>query len=167
MSQHDLALPSSPRAPEAVALFNEALTSELIVNAAWAKEQDSGTGLSWPACFVILPLVLHPPTRESLPRSPSVTLAAWAVRNPVLSQGLDHRVATLAPATRRAIRFGMRTGRLDLRGTDVAAGNRPKNPNPQSWPDELVATVRAARVAGRWFRATDVVTAFNLFGIGG
>ena len=167
MSQHDLAPPSSRRAPEAVALFNEAFTSELIVNAAWAKEQDSGTGLSWPACFVILPLVLHPPTRESLPRSPNVTLAAWAVRNPVLSQGIGNGVATLAPATRRAIRFGMRAGRLELSGTDVVAGNRPKNPNPQSWPDELVTTVRAARVAGRWFRATDVVTAFNLLGIGG
>lgn len=48
------------RAPEAVALFNEVFTSELLVNAAWAKEQDSGTGLSWPACFLILPLALHP-----------------------------------------------------------------------------------------------------------
>lgn len=167
MSQSDLETPSIRRAPEAVALFNEAFTSELIVNAAWAKEQDSGTGLSWPACFVILPLVLHPPTRESLPRSPSVTLAAWAVRNPVLSQGIDNRVVTLAPSTRRAIRFGLRSGRLVLSGTDLVAGQRPKNPNPHTWPDELVATVRAARVAGRWFRATDVVTAFNLLGIGG
>jgi hypothetical protein len=157
----------SRRAPEAVALFNEAFTSELIVNATWAKEQDSGTGLSWPACFVILPLVLHPPTRESLPRSPSVTLAAWAVRNPAFSQGIDTRVATLAPSTRRAIRFGMRTGRLVLSGTDVVAPARPKNPNPQTWPEELTGAVRAARVAGRWFRATDVVTAFNLLGIGG
>ncbi|WP_442864648.1 three component ABC system middle component [Aeromicrobium sp. HA] len=167
MSQHDSVPPSRRRAPEAIALFNEAFTSELIVNASWAKEQDSGSGLSWPACFVILPLVLHPPTRESLPRSPSVTLAAWAVRNPALSRGVDARVATLAPATRRAIRFGMRTGRLTLSGTEVVAGHRPRSPNPQSWPDELVNTVRAARVAGRWFRATDVVTAFNLLGIGG
>lgn len=167
MSQLDSGPHPTRRAPEAVALFNEAFTSELIVNAAWAKEQDSGTGLSWPASFVILPLVLHPPTRESLPRSPNVTLAAWAVRNPAFSQGIDIRVATLAPSTRRAIRFAMRTRRLVLRGTDLVATARPRMPNPQTWPEELTTSVRAARVAGRWFRATDDVTAFNLLGIGG
>src|SRR4051794_37743374 len=73
--------PERPRrAPEAMALFNEIFTSELLVNACWAKEQDSGAGLTWPAAFLVLPLALHPPTRETLPRSPRVTLAAWAVR---------------------------------------------------------------------------------------
>ncbi|WP_220035147.1 three component ABC system middle component [Georgenia satyanarayanai] len=154
------------RAPEAVALFNEAFTSELLVNAAWAKEQDSDTGLSWPACFLILPLVLHPPTRESLPRSPSVTLTAWAVRNAELSQSIGARVATTVDQTKRALRFGMRSGRLALSGTDVMAIARPRNPIRNEWPEELTNAVRAARVSGRWFRATDVYTAFNLLGMG-
>ena len=154
------------RAPEAVALFNEALTSELLVNSAWAKEQDSGTGLSWPACFLILPLALHPPTRESLPRSPSVTLAAWAVRNAAISQGIGPRVATMAGPTKRALRFGLRSGRLTLSGTDLLATSRPRNPNTREWSDELTAAVRAARLSGRWFRGIDVYTAFNLLGIG-
>lgn len=153
------------RAPEAVALFNEVFTSELLVNAAWAKEQDSGIGLSWPACFLILPLALHPPTRESLPRSPSVTLAAWAIRNTALSQSIGFRVSTTVDQTKRALRFGMRSDRLTLLGTDVIATARPRNPDPKKWPEELITAVRAARVSGRWFRATDVYTAFNLLGM--
>lgn len=167
MSQSDGPPRKRRRAPEAIALFNEAFTSELLVNAAWAKEQDSGTGLSWPASFLILPLVLHPPTRESLPRSPNVTLAAWALRHPSYSQAIDSRVAALADVTKRAIRFGMRFERLELRGTEVVATARPRSPNVQTWPEDLTGATRAARVAGRWFRSTDVYTAFNLLGIGG
>lgn len=166
MSQPDTTPDLNRRAPDAVALFNEAFTSELLLNAAWAKEQDSGTGLSWPACFLILPLALHPPTRESLPRSPSVTLAAWAIRNTALSQGISARVATMVGPTKRALRFGMRSGRLTLSGTDIVATARPRSPNAGEWPVELTTAIRAARLSGRWFRATDAYTAFSLLGIG-
>jgi hypothetical protein len=153
------------RAPEAIALFNEVFTSELLVNACWAKEQDSGTGLTWPAAFLILPLALHPPTRENLPRSPSVTLAAWAVGHTALAQTMTGRVATMVEPTKRAIRHGLRADRLKLSGTDLLAAQRPRNPT-SDWPQELTAAVRAARLSGRWFRATDAYTAFSLLGIG-
>ncbi len=165
MPQYNDQLGGPRRAPEAVALFNEVFTSELLANACWAKEQDSGTGLTWPAAFLILPLALHPPTRETLPRGPSVTLAAWAVRNTALAQTMSMRVATTADQTKRAIRHGLRAERLSLVGTDLVAAQRPRNPTA-AWPQELTTAVRAARLCGRWFRATDAYTAFNLLGIG-
>lgn len=165
MSQSDGIGPQPRRAPEAIALFNEVFTSELLVNACWAKEQDSGTGLSWPANFLILPLSLHPPTRQQLPRSPNLTLAAWAVRNAGLAETMTSRVVTMAEPTKRAIRYGLRSNRLRIVGTDLVAVQRPRNHTP-TWPDELVSAVRAARLSGRWFRATDVYTVFNLLGLG-
>ena len=155
------------RAPEAIALFNVALTSELLVNACWHKAQTQGgpSGLSWPAAFVILPLSLHPPTRESLPNSSRVTLAAWAVRNPHFVADMDYRVAIMASPTKRAIRHGLRVRRLELVDTELVALGRPKKPVAK-WPEELKASVRAARLAGQWFGVTDVGLAFELLGVG-
>lgn len=154
------------RPPEAVALFNAVLTSELLVNACWAKKQQGGTGLAWPAAYLILPLTLHPETRDSLPRDRRITLARWAVRNHDLLADMEYRVANMAPPTKRAIRHGLRAGRLGLNGTNLVALFKPKSVKPQ-WPAELSASVKAARFCGQWFNAIETHMAFELFGIGG
>ena len=167
MSRPTEALNSFPaRPPEAVALFNAVLTSELLVNACWAKEQQGGTGLAWPAAYLILPLTLHPETRASLPRSRRITLARWAVRNHDLLAGMEYRVASMVPPTKRAIRHGLQSRRLGLDGTNLVAPYRPKSANPQ-WPEELLSSVKAARFCGQWFNAIEAHMAFELLGIGG
>lgn len=153
------------RAPEAVALFNSVLTAELLVNACWSKAQAGGSGLEWPAAFLILPLTLHPPTRESLPNQRRVTLARWAVRQPDLIADMEHRVAAMGQPTKRAIRHGLRSGRLGLEGATLVALKRPRPPK-SDWPDELKSSVRAARLCGDWLNVTETHMAFELLGIG-
>src|SRR5690348_6589568 len=87
------------RAPEAMALFNVVLTSELLVNACWAKAQNGSAGLAWPAAYLILPLTLHPQTRDSLPRDRRITLARWAVRHHDLLADMEYRVANMVLPT--------------------------------------------------------------------
>lgn len=153
------------RPPEAVALFNVVLTSELLVNACWAKAQQGSTGLSWPAAFLILPLTLHPETRDSLPRDRRITLARWAVRNHDILADMEYRMANMVLPTKRAIRHGFRAGRLGLDGTDLVALARPKGVLPQ-WPAELRDSVKAARFCGPWFNAIEAHMAYQLLGIG-
>jgi hypothetical protein len=133
MSQPDSASERPSRLPEAVALFNSVFATELLLNACWHKAQHGPDGLTWPAAFVILPLTLHPPTRQALPRSSRLTLAAWAVRNPGLTVDMDHRVAVMVEPTRRAIRRGLRAGRLGVVGTDLVALAKPRTPTNR-WP---------------------------------
>lgn len=154
------------RTPEAMALFNVVLTSELIVNACWAKQQQGITGLEWPAAYLILPLTLHPKTRDSLPRDRRITLARWAVQNHDLLADMEYRVANMALPTKRAIRHGLRAGRLELNGTNLIALTKPRDARPQ-WPTELKASVKAARFCGQWFNAIETHMAFELLGIGG
>lgn len=154
------------RAPEAVALFNTVFTSELLANACWSKAKTDGAGLEWPTVFVILPLVLHPPTRESLPSQRRITLARWAVRQPDLLADMDRRVATMVEPTQRAIRHGMRAGRLGLDGSRLVALKRPKTA-ASHWPEELRLSARAATFCGQWFSGTETHLAFDLLGIGG
>lgn len=154
------------RPPEAVALFNVVLTSELLVNACWTKAQSGTTGLSWPTAYLILPLTLHPPTRDSLPRDRRITLARWAVRHHDLLADMEYRVANMALPTKRAIRHGLRAKRLGIDGTNLVALARPKRPAAE-WPAELSDSVKAARFCGPWFNAIETHMAFELLGIGG
>lgn len=164
-SAHERIGSSPTRAPEAVALFNAVFTFELLVNAAWTNSQAGGAGLEWPAAFLILPLTIHPPTRDSLPRQRRITLARWAVRQPDLLADMEHRVAMMAQPTKRAIRHGLRAGRLRLDGSMLVAMKRPRSP-AHDWPDELKSSVRAARLCGEWLNVTETHMAFELLGIG-
>lgn len=158
--------PPFARAPEAMALFNVVLDSELLVNACWAKAQNGSTGLAWPDAYLILPLTLHPQTRDSLPRDRRITLARWAVRHHDLLADMEYRVANMALPTKRAIRHGLRTKRLGLDGTNLVALVKPKSPTAQ-WPTELSDSVKAARFCGKWFNAVETHMAFELLGLGG
>lgn len=167
MSHPPEVLASPPlRTPEARALFNVVLTSELLVNACWAKGQHGSTGLPWSAAYLILPLTLHPGTRDSLPRDRRITLARWAVRNHDLLADMEYRVANMALPTKRAIRYGLRAKRIGLDGSNLVALARPKNPTSH-WPTELSDSVKAARFCGQWFNAIDIHMAFELLGVGG
>lgn len=160
--------PISPasRAPEAKALFNAVLTSELLLNACWAKAQHGAAGLEWPATYLILPLTLHPRTRESLPRDRRITLSRWAVQHHHLLADMEYRVANMALPTKRAIRHGLRVKRLGIDGSNLVALARPKTATSE-WPPELSDSVKAARFCGQWFNAIETHMAFELLGIGG
>lgn len=157
--------PTPVRAPEAIALFNVVLTSELIVNACWSNAQAGGAGIDWPAAFLVLPIALHPPTREQLPKQRRITLARWAVVHPDLVSGMEARVAMLVQPTKRAIRHGLRTGRLAIESSAIVATRRPKSPS-SDWPVELATSVRAARLCGDWLNVTETHMAFELLGMG-
>jgi hypothetical protein len=155
----------SRRLPEAVALFNSVFTSELLVHACWNKQQAGTEGLSWPAAFLILPLTLHPPTRDVLPRDTRLTLSAWAIRHPSLIADMDRRVAVMAQPTKRAIRRAIRAGRLGLEDAQLKALVRPRSP-AADWPAEIRDAVRGARICGRWFNGMQTHLAFEMLGVG-
>lgn len=164
--QHEVADSSARRSSEALALYNVVLTSELLVNACWAKEQQGKSGLSWPAAFLILPLTLHPETRRTLPRDRRITLARWAVKNHDLNAAMEHRFINTIQPTKRAIRHGLRVKRLGLDGSDLVALVKPKS-SSKMWSAELNASIKAARFCGQWFNSIETHMAYELLGIGG
>lgn len=153
------------RSPEATALFNAALTSELIVTACHWKQQTADDGMAWAEAFLVLPLCLHPGTRRSLPSQVRVTLSRWATQNPAIVAELPTRVDLMSEQTRRAIRFGLRSERLELRGATMFATGAPKVPAP-TWPTEVAGAARAAKLYGRWLTSIETHEVMGLLGIG-
>lgn len=64
-------------------------------------------GLAFPLTYMVLPLVLHKATRDSMPGSIRTTMAAWLQQNASARvQFFDHLIS-LKPHTAEAIQFGM------------------------------------------------------------
>ncbi|MET8748421.1 three component ABC system middle component [Streptomyces sp. NPDC004728] len=96
--------------PQASAAFlNPALVAAVEATAARDFEHESsGKLMPWPVAFLVAPLVLHRPTRQALPSSTRTHLPNWIADHPALVAGIAARSASLDPAIREGLRFGLR-----------------------------------------------------------
>lgn len=140
-------------------LLNPALLAVLLAGA--ARDYDEEAGMPWPLAFLVIPVVLHRPTRNALPRDTRTHLSTWLRREPLLRAGFPERAAAMVPRTREGLRFGLRAGILTVDGANVV-GNLTDEPAP----GELRQLVRAARLLGRWLAKSDQPsTPFALLGV--
>lgn len=141
-------------------LLNPALLAVLL--AAAAEDYDTPTaGMPWPLAFLVLPLVLHRPTRDALPRDTRTHLSTWIRREPVLRAGFPERAAAMVPRTREGLRFGLRAGVLGIDGANLIGHLTSEPP-----PGELRQLIRSARLVGRWLAKSDQPsTPFALLGV--
>jgi hypothetical protein len=156
--------PGYGSALDARALFNPGFVALLIARAAAGHERDYERPLTLTLAFLVAPLVVHTPTRRSLP-SLNGRLANWADANPLLRAELAVRAPTLTPVTRRAIRFGARYGFIEFVGSGVLPGDHlPAVSDPRT--ADVDECLRAAERLGRWLpRAGSVTTVYALLGV--
>lgn len=141
-------------------LLNPALIAVLL-GAAAREHGTSGEPMPWPVGFLVVPLVLHRPTREALPSSVRTHLSTWITRHPLLRAGFPARAAAMTPLTREGLRVGLRTGALRLERGAILSDLHGKAP-----PGELRQLQRHAGLVGRWLaRTQDPATTFALFGV--
>ncbi|MDX3848495.1 three component ABC system middle component [Streptomyces europaeiscabiei] len=151
------------RSEAAASFLNPALLATVQASAAAAYERESpGELMVWPLATLIPSLVLHGPTRRALPAAVSTHLSSWVARNPVLVAGLPQRMASLAPAVREGLRFGLRHGLLELQEGRVRGTVR----GVSRLEGELGELVRKAQLVGRWTARTEQPsTVFALLGV--
>ncbi|MFJ6900571.1 three component ABC system middle component [Streptomyces hokutonensis] len=151
------------RSGAAAVFLNPALLATLQAASASAYAKESGGELMvWPLATLTPALVLHGPTRRALPAAVSTHLSSWVARNPVLVAGLPQRVASLAPAVREGLRFGLRHELLELQGGRVRGTVR----GVSRLEGELGELVRKAQLVGRWTARTErPSTVFALLGV--
>jgi len=140
-------------------LLNPALLSVLLAPAAHEHEKAKAR-MPWPVAFLILPLVMHRPTRVVLPRDTRTHFSTWVRRHPLLRAGFPERAVAMTPLTREGIRYGMRAGILDLQDGTLGgvALDRPAG--------EVGQLMKAAGLIGRWVAKTEQPsTAFALLGV--
>lgn len=143
------------RPPEVAHLFNPAFCGVLIAKTVEAYSSTSGQGLPFGLAFLILPIILHPETRTSLPRGITTSLLSWIENNQVQLLGFSDRVRRLRPVTRESLTFDLTHGVLQLdddgalilgqvRVSSTPAALRPLTPDAK-------LCIQKSLFLGRWF----------------
>jgi hypothetical protein len=142
-------------------LLNPAFVGALIARSAQGFRKEASAGLPFVYSFLVLPLVLHPETRERLPHAIVTKLLSWTERNGDLVALVPRRVAELAPATRDGL-FVMSTSGLVTLGTagkiEPALGEKViLNFEKESGSSEVSECIKKANFIGRWFATSGTV----------
>ncbi len=142
------------RPQEEAYLLNPAFCCTILTAAISEYVNVASEGVPFPLSFMMLPIVLHKATRESLPRDVRTTMAAWLHDHASARVLFYERLISLKPHTGEALRFGMShnwifhsSGAL-LVNTLGRSGVRRAVHNLS---DEARECVMRARFLGRWF----------------
>ena len=102
-------------------MLNPAFCSLLLRAAAQAYSARGLSHLPAALSFLVLPIVLHRPTREIMPSTARSKMHVWIRENPIVRIGFARRAIELVPYTREALLFGLVHGSLRL-SSDGAVG---------------------------------------------
>lgn len=160
-------LPWEKRPVEIANLLNASFCSILLKDSIAGFNQENTQGMPYALSFIILPLVLHKPTRECLPRIITTQFHAWLERNQEVRIGFAGRARQLVPYTKEAIVFGMEAGIITIAGNGrLALGKKSLINNSWNSETEAANCRKKALFVGRWLaRGGKVSTIFILWGI--
>ena len=155
------------RPTEVAHLLNPAFCSVLLHEAVSGYEQELETGMPFALSFLVLPLVLHKPSRDVLPRTVATKFHSWVHNNQELRVDFHKRAEWLSPHTKESLHFGMRAGILVVLDEGLLSAPKHSCKDP-GWPSQTEpGTCRSsARFVGRWFtRAGEAATIFAILGV--
>ena len=144
------------RPAEERALLNPSFCSCLLWQASTGYENASDTPLPFDVAFLVLPMVLHCQTRESLPKTVKTSLAVWLDENPLSRSRVGDRARKLSPFTKDAMMFGGVHGLFKLNDGAITANRGWKKriaTDLKDSTDEVQTCVKRAEFLGKWFAA--------------
>jgi hypothetical protein len=151
-------LPRWDERPREVAnLFNPAFTSLLLSRTLAGYSGGDGAGMPLVLAYLVLPIVLHPDTRDALPRAASTTMYGWIAEYPHLKALFPARARRSVPFTQEAIRFGIMYGKLAISAGSLVTGSHryAQSAMPSDATDEVKLCLQKAAFLGRWFADTE------------
>lgn len=157
----------SERSRTQAVMLNPALLATITANAALRFRDTSGNAMPWAYSFIVAPLVLHRGTREALPRTTRANLNAWVADHPVEHGGFARRAVSLKDSVQEGIRFGLRTGilQVDLQGGLLASLASGKG-HTLARDSEVQQIVARAGFVGKWLtKIEQPATVFIVLGV--
>jgi len=153
-------------------LLNPAFCSLVLWHAAKGAVTEAvapRVSLSFLESFLVLPIVLHRKTRESLPPRLNTSMPIWVESEPLVIVNLPQRAKSLNSYTKEAVMFG---GTSDLFKVNSSAllinddVSRDIRRTLKQTSDEVRSCMKKAEFLGRWFAHTGTPeTVFTILGV--
>jgi hypothetical protein len=145
------------RPVEERALLNPSFCSCLLWYASVGHESTAHAPLPFDISFLVLPIVLHRETRESLPKAVRTSLPVWVDENPLARSRVADRASALARFTKEAMMFGGLYGLFELNGGAIAANLGWKKriaADLRDSTDEVRFCAKRAEFVGKWLASS-------------
>jgi hypothetical protein len=153
------------RPTEIAHLLNPAFCGELLRRSIRAHNTSIPRLIPYPLLFLVLPIVLHRETRESISATTREQMHVWLQSHQNTRIGFAERAKNLVPITREAIAFLLQIGaiavdeRAGVRLTRYVARGVPVSP-------EITDCQKKAEILGRWFaRAGAPAAIYTMWGV--
>jgi hypothetical protein len=161
--------PWTERTREEAHLLNPAFCCVNITSVCAGYQELRDQPLPFALAFMILPIILHKKTRESLPNTISTSMPTWLYRHADAKIGFYERVMALQPHTRDAIRYGLNFRWIaidDTGGIKCIAPNSLINRSRRSLNGDAFDCISHTRFLGKWLGNTaSTETTMTLWGI--
>lgn len=157
------------RSIEERTLLNPAFCALLLWQAIRGHQSVGNNALSFEEGFLVLPIVLHRKTRETLPRDTRTSLPVWLDANPLARGQIVSRAQLLVPFTKHAVVFGGTHGFISLANGQFYTNQGWKasvNQSLKKSSEEVRLCAKRAEFTGKWFAKTgDAATVLALIGV--
>ncbi len=156
--------------PEVANLLNPAFCGQVVVRTVKSYLAESrGKPMPYPLAFIILPLVLHSRTRQSI-KGTTRHFQVWLNGVQAVKVGLGSRARSLVPYTRQALTFTTQTRALVVSETTAAIslGVKLKTIRSRNFPisNETKECLTKADILGKWFaRSNSSTTIYASLGL--
>jgi hypothetical protein len=157
--------PWKQRPAELRTLLNPAFLAVLISDAAVGHQQEQGTPMPYPYAFLATALSAQEGAFDQMPANISTSVFAWLADHPAAQVQIASLAQELAPASREAIRLGIRLNRLVFQppwGLEPSGDIK----SVSSGPVGIRRSRKMAMFTGRWLgRAGDPGTVLAAWGL--
>lgn len=161
----------SERSPEVANLLNPAFCGEILRQTMAGYFRESRQPLPFSLLFLVLPVILHEATRETMPSTTRTSMHDWLANNPQVRVGFTERANQLRSVAAESLSFLMqlRAVEIDAESGD-GSGFRARASNGADI-DEIAAAIletyfKKARHLGVWLaRAGDPTNVYVMLGV--
>lgn len=156
------------RSPEVAALLNPAFCGLLISVGLdeYLKNVEDGAPYAFP--FIMLPLVLHKPTRLIVPRTSRTAFSTWLtnIDTARVKMGFAERAKNMVPYVKEALIFSIQNKNIYVTDSGLLKSQFPLPQVFSNATPEVKECIRTSKMFGKWFSMVgDFKTAMALLGV--
>ena len=154
------------RPAEIAYLLNPAFCARVVLSMIKAYSDEKKSSLPFPLVYLVLPVVLHKESRESV--NSRSKMSVWLSRHPELLVGFASRARSLVQITNEAVLYLLEAKLIEVDGNGELAQNPSiKTLSELKYSDgDVKQCLACARAIGKWFaRSGDVKTIFISWGV--
>jgi hypothetical protein len=147
-------------------LFNPVFLTTVLGTSVGAYQSKSKKGFPYVLSFLLLPLVLHKKTRDTIPNSANASLHKWINQNQQIKIDIENRISGLSEKIKKSIILGSNYGffKFSEDGRIILLTKMKYDVIIDS-QSEVKSILKKAHVLGKLFSSMDAVEIFALLGV--